>query len=325
MRRREIIALLMTAGWPLAARAQQPARPLIGFISATSAQAYPHLLAAFHRGLAETGYAEGRNVAITYRWAEGDYERLPALAADLVGQGPAVIAATGGSATGFAAKAATSTIPVVVLSGSDPIKSGLIDSFNRPSGNITGVAQLATSLVAKRVELIRELVPQGTVLGLLVNPARPYGEVQTEVEGAARRFGQTLYVVKADSEPALERAFAELGTSGASALMVIPDPFFVLARKRIVALAAHHVLPAVYDWREYADDGGLISYGTSLAEAYHQVGVYTGKILAGAKPSDLPMVQQSTKVELVLNLRVAKALGLTIPPTLLARTDEVIE
>jgi putative ABC transport system substrate-binding protein len=326
MRRREVVGLLTGAAvWPTAASAQQAAQPLIGFISATSAQAYPHLIAAFHRGLAETGYSEGRNVTIAYRWAEGDYGRLPALAAELVRQGPAVITATGGTVSGEVAKAATSTIPIVMLSGADPVRRGLIDSFSRPGGNVTGVAQLTTSLVAKRVELLRELVPQATAIALLVNPNRPTAEMQAEVEAAAHTFGQTVHVIKASREAELEPAFAELGASGAGALMVIPDSFLFFSRKQIVALAARHAVPAIYDWREFVDDGGLVSYGTSLTEAYHQVGVYTGKILGGAKPADLPMVQQSTKLELVLNSRTARALALAIPPTLIARADEVIE
>jgi putative ABC transport system substrate-binding protein len=297
----------------------------IGFLSATSAEAYPHLLAAFHRGLAETGYADGRNLAISYRWAEGDYNRLPALAAELVRQKPTVIAVTGGSVSALAAKSATSTIPLVVLSGGDPIKLGLIDSFSRPGGNVTGVAQLTNSLGSKRFELLRELVPQASVIALLVNPDRPTAEMQAEVDSAARALGLTTHVVGARREPELEDAFAELRARRAGALMVVPDPFFLVARKAIVALAARYALPAIYDWREFAEDGGLVSYGTSLAEAYRQVGLYTGRILSGAKPADLPMVQQSTKLELVLNARTARALGMSISPSLLARADEVIE
>jgi putative ABC transport system substrate-binding protein len=325
MNRRDFLGIVGAAVCPLSAAAQHLDQVPVGFLSATSAEAYPHLLAAFHRGLAETGYADGRNLAISYRWAEGDYKRLPALAAELVRQKPTVIAVTGGSVSAIAAKAATSTIPLVVLSGGDPIKLGLIESFSRPGGNVTGVAQLTNSLGAKRFELLRELVPQASVIALLVNPDRPTAEMQAEVDSAAHALGLATHVVRARRESELEAAFAELRASRAGALMVVPDPFFLVARKAIVASAARYGLPAIYDWREFAEDGGLVSYGTSLAEAYRQVGVYTGRVLSGAKPADLPMVQQSTKLELVFNARTARALGISISPSLLARADEVIE
>lgn len=268
---------------------------------------------------------EGRNTTIQYRWAEGDYDRLLPLAAELVRLQPAVIAATGGTVTAVAAKAATTTIPIIMLSGADPVALGLIDSFSRPSGNVTGVAQLTTSLVEKRLQILRELAPAATNIGFLVNPGRPQDGIVARVEAAARALGQQAHVLRARSEGDLGPAFERLRAAGADALIVGPDPFFVLARKHIVALAAEYRVPTIYEWREYVDDGGLASYGTSLAEAYWQVGAYTGKILAGAKPADLPVVQQSAKLELVLNLRTARAMDLTIPASVLAQADEVIE
>ena len=310
--------------WPLAARAQQPAMPVIGFLSTASPAKFANFVAAFRQGLKEAGYVEGENLAIEYRWAEGHYDRLPALAADLANRQVAVIAASGGDPSALAAKAATATIPIVFNSGTDPVKLGLVASLSRPGGNLTGVSILASMLVAKQMELLRELVPTAVTISFLVNPNNPSTEERIrEMQEAVRAVGQRLQVVTASAEAELESAFATIQRRS-GALIVPADPVFTSQRDRLVALAARHALPASYPYREYAVAGGLMSYGPNLADAYRLIGIYTGRILKGAKPADLP-VQQSTKVEFVINLKTAKALGLTFPLPLIGRADEVIE
>jgi putative ABC transport system substrate-binding protein len=325
MTRREL--LLVLGGAMIAARvlrAQQKAVPVIGFLSSRSPGEAATVVAAFHQGLAETGYVEGQNLAIEYRWAEGRYDRLPALAADLVGRKVDGIVATGGTPSALAAKSATSTIPIVFIS-SDPVVAGLVASFARPGGNVTGFSVLGDELLPKRLELLSELVPQARVIALLVNPnntdtERSIGDVQE----AARVKGVQLHILKASTEGGIDAAFASVVQLQAGPLVVGADPFFNSRRDQLVALAARHAVPAIYALREFAAAGGLISYGPSLAAAYRQAGIYAGRILKGEKPADLP-VQQPTTFELVVNLNTAKALGLTIPPSILARADEVIE
>ncbi len=326
MRRREVIAALGAAAWPLAARAQQPPVRVIGFLGAVSAAtlALVHL-PAFRRGLEEAGYVEGRNVSVEYLWADGFYDRLPALATELVRRRVDVIVAAGGTITAMAAKAATTTIPTIILAGDDPVRLGLVASINRPGGNITGVAQLVVASEGKRLELLRELAPQANLVAFLTNPNRPNSPEQREaIQKAASTLRLGLVVLEADDDDELPRAFAAAQRE-AGALVVGADPYFFARHERIVALADHHSLPAMYFFREFVLAGGLASYGSSLAHAYHQVGVYTGKVLKGADPAELPVVQQSDKLELVINLKTAKALGLTIAPTFVARADEVIE
>jgi putative ABC transport system substrate-binding protein len=329
VRRREFITLLggaaaASALRSVAARAQQPAMPTIGFMSSRSRNDSDYLVAAFRRGLGEGGFIEDRNVAIEFRWAAGQYDRLPALAAELVNLRVAVLIAVGGDPSPIAAKQATSTIPIVFGMGGDPIRAGLVESFNRPGGNVTGVSILTNQLEAKRFGLLRELVP-GALVGVLVNSSYPPAETQLrELEQAALAVGQRLVVAKAGNDEELDGAFTSLLHERVGALLVAAAPYFDTRRDRIVALAAQHRLPAIYHFREYALAGGLLTYGVSLADGYRQFGVYAAKILKGAKPADLP-VQQSVKFELVLNLRTAKALGLEIPATLLALADEVIE
>ena len=327
MKRREFITLIGGAAvaWPVAARAQQSALPVVGVLGSTSQAEWVSFLAAFNRGLKELGYVEGQNVKIEYRWADNRYDRLDALAADLVERQVAVIAALGGTPSVLAAKRATSTVPIVFLVGRDPVELGLVASFNRPGGNVTGVNMLNVALAEKRLELVRELVPKAAVIAILFNRDNPNGQSYvSELEPIARAAGQRTLVLNASNDHDLEAAFAMLVQNRADAVVVAPDPFLDSRPDRVVALAARHAVPAIYQWREFVAAGGLISYGTSLADAHRQQGVYVGSILKGTRPPDLPVIQP-TKFELVINLKTATALGLEVPPTLLAIADEVIE
>jgi putative ABC transport system substrate-binding protein len=309
---------------PGATRAQQKAMPVIGYLGNQSPGPAAPSVAAFRQGLNETGYVEGQNVAIEYRWAEGRYDRLPALAADLVDRKVEVIVASGGLPSALAAQNATSTIPIVFIVG-DPVASGLVASLARPGGNLTGVGVLMTELTPKRLELISEFVPQTRMIGLLVNPNNASTErLIQNMQEAARAKGVQLLILKAGGESEFESAFASMIHLHAGALVVSADPFFLSQREQLVALASHHAVPAIYEWRESVTAGGLISYGPSLASVDRQAGIHAGKILNGAKPADLP-VEQPTRFELVINLKTAKSLGLTVPPSILARADEVIE
>ena len=313
------------AAWPLAARAQQPAMPVVGFINAAAAQSYKQQLSAFLKGLSEAGYVDGRNVTIEYRWAEEQNDRLPAMAADLVRRQVAVIAASSTPAA-LAAKAATTTIPIVFEMGGDPVQLGLVPSLNRPGGNVTGVTQSNQTMAAKRLQLLHELLPATRVMALLVNPAYPtVAETDTkEVQAAARTLGLELHVLNASTERDFDGVFAKLIQLRAGGLVIGGGAFFTSHRERLAALALRHAVPAIFFGREFAVAGGLLSYGADIPEAYRLAGIYTGRVLKGDKPADLP-VQQATKVELIINLRTAKALGITVPNTLIGRADEVIE
>jgi putative ABC transport system substrate-binding protein len=310
---------------PLTVRAQQPAMPVIGYLNGASAAEFPHLVAAFHKGLIETGYTEGRNVAVEYRYADGRYDRLPALAADLVSRRVSAIVATAGTPTIRAAKAATSTVPIVFVIGGDPVMFGIVANLNRPGGNITGITLLDSEVTAKRLGLLLELVPTAAVIGGLTNPNNPISEPQVkELQAAAHTLGRRLLVLKASTESDFAAVFAAIDQQHVDALLVAGDPFFDDRRARLVSLAALHKVPASYIRREFVAEGGLLSYGPDASDAFRQAGIYTGRILKGEKPADLP-VMQPTKFEMVINLKTAKALGLTIPQSLLLRADEVIE
>jgi putative tryptophan/tyrosine transport system substrate-binding protein len=326
MRRREFIAFIGSTAivWHSAVSAQHP--PAIGFLSANTSDAVlPTFVPAFLDGLSESGFIDGQNVAIEYRWASGQYDRLPALAGELVRRPVNVIVAVGGTSSVLAAKAATSTIPVIFGLGADPVKLGLVASLNRPGGNMTGVSYLAPTLVPKLLEILHEALPNATVIAVIVNPNFADRESALEAaQAAARTLGQKLVVLNARTDGEINSAFKSIAERQASALVVLPDPFFTSRRQQLVALAAYQAIPTIYAWPEYTAAGGLMSYGTSLTDAYRQVGVYTAKVLKGAKPAELP-VQEAVKVELILNLKTAKSLGITFPLSLLGRVDKVIE
>jgi putative ABC transport system substrate-binding protein len=326
--RRQFVSAIGSAAiaWPLAARAQQPAMPVIGYLHTASPGPYAQLTAAFLQGLKEAGYIEGQNVSIAYRWAEGQFDRLPALAADLVQRQVAVIAALGGSTSPLAAKKVTSSIPIVFSSGEvDPVKSGLVVSLNRPGGNVTGVNPMTSVLSAKRLELLHQIVPNATAIGYLINVSNPNSDNQAkDVHDAARSLGLQLYDRSASTEQELDAAFTSFAERGVGALFVGNDPVFMSRREQIVALAARQALPASYWSREFVTSGGLTSYAASFVDAYRLAGNYCGRILKGEKPADLPVVQ-SVKLELVINLKTAKALSITVPQSLLATADEIIE
>ena len=327
MRRRKFITLLGgAAAWPLAARAQQPAMPVIGFLHLTSLETNRENLAAFRLGLGDTGYIEDKNVAIEYRWAQGRNDRLPTLVAELVGRQVSVIVVLESTNGALAAKEATKTIPVVFMQGADPVRIGLVDSLNRPGGNLTGINLFLVEVVAKRLELLLELVPTAKSIAYLRNPTNPvFAETETrEVQVAARALGVRLLLMNASRPSEIEAAFADLVQQRADALLVSGDGFLHTHRDEIVALVERHAVPAIYSMREYVAAGGLMSYGTNYLSAWRQAGVYTGRILKGEKPADLPM-QQVTKIELVINLKTAKALGVTFPVSLLGRADEAME
>jgi len=326
MRRRDLIKGIAGSAiaWPLAARAQQPAMPVVGFLHSGLRAEYTHLVTGFQHGMEEAGYVGGQNVAIEYRWADGHYDRLPTLATELIQRHVTVIAALGGDPSVIAAKAATTSVPIVFASGTDPVKLGLVASLNRPGGNLTGVSLLSSPLLTKQLQLLREVIPTATTIGFLANPDNPNTETRArEMQEAVDVMGLKLVVQPARSEDEFEAAFAAVRQR--AGLLIIPaDPFFTNWRDRLVTLAARYALPTCYPFREYAIAGGLMSYGTSLVDAYRLVGVYAGRILKGEQPADLP-VQQSTRVEFVINLQTAKALGLIFTLPLLGRADEVIE
>jgi putative ABC transport system substrate-binding protein len=326
MKRREFIMLLGGAAtWPLGARAQQPSMPVIGLLGATTPHGYAAQLAAFHQGLSEAGFIEGRNVAIEYRWAEDQYDRLPALAADLVRRQVTVIATLGGNTASVAAKAATTTIPVVFHGSVDPVEAGLVASLNRPGGNVTGVVTLNMDTGQKRLELMHELLPAATTIGLLLNPANAVAEAQSkDLQAAARTLALQLRIANASTERDFDAAFASLSQGQVPGLVIGTDGFLVSQSEQLAALTVRHSLPTIFQYRAFVTAGGLMSYGGSVTDSYRLSGVYTGRILKGEKPADLP-VQQATKVELIINLKTAKTLGITFPITLLGRADEVIE
>ncbi|MFL6931079.1 MAG: ABC transporter substrate-binding protein [Xanthobacteraceae bacterium] len=326
MRRRAFIqALGGAAAWPLPLSAQQPAMPVVGFLNTASPAPFNHLVAAFRSGLEEAGFVEGRNVALEFRWADGRYERLPALAAELVQRSVAVLATSGGDPALLAARAATTTIPIVFLIGSDPVELGYVASFNKPGGNLTGVHQLTAMLGAKRLGLLREVAPRAALMGVLINPSfPPAAAMLKDAEKAAASLGIRVLALNATTESEFEPAFSTLAREQASALLIGADPFFNSRRDLLVALAARYRVPTIYEFREFALAGGLMSYGTSLSDSYRQAGNYAGRLLKGARPAELPIVQ-SSKFELVVNLKTAKALGLEVPPGLLTAADEVIE
>jgi putative tryptophan/tyrosine transport system substrate-binding protein len=325
MRRREFITIVgSAAAWPLAARAQQPALPVIGFLHQGLLQPNSHTIDAFRRGLQENGYVDDQNVKLEFRWADGKYDRLPALADDLVRR-PAKVIVAALLPAARAAKAVTATIPIVFISGSDPIETGLVTSLNRPTGNVTGVSLFSVPLIAKRLELLHELIPGAVRAGVLVNPSNPNAEAnEREIKTAARVMGLQIQLIRASSEQDFHAAFAAAGQQRLSGLLVSADGFYASRREVLVALAARHRIPTMYFQREFVAASGLISYGASSPEMYRQAGIYTARILKGEKPADLP-VMQPIKFELMINLKTAKALGLEVPPTLLARADEVIE
>jgi ABC-type uncharacterized transport system substrate-binding protein len=326
MRRREFLGVLVGgAAWPLMARAQQPGMPVIGFLSSRSPSESAGVVAAFREGLRDSGFIEGQNAAIAFRWAEGRYDRLPALATELVGLRVAVLFAAGGPPSALAAKAATTTIPVVFSASSDPVGLGLVASLNRPGANVTGMSTLTTPLGAKGIELLKELIPSASAMAYLVNPSNPSGQLEiNEAQPVAAALGIKLQIINASTEAELDAAFAALSQSHVDGLLVAGEPFFDSQREKIVALAARSAVPTSCAWRENVLAGGLISYGNSLPGLYRQAATYVGRVLKGERPSDLP-VMQPTKFELAINLKTAKSLGLAIPPTLLARADEVIE
>jgi putative ABC transport system substrate-binding protein len=327
MRRREFITFIagVATALPLHAHAQQTAIPVIGFLGAASPVQFADGMLAFHQGLSETGFTEGQNVAIEYRWAENQLDRLPQLAADLVHRGVAVIATGGASPAALAAKAATTTIPVVFQVGVDPVALGLVKSLNRPGGNVTGVTSLNVELAQKRLEVLHELVPTATSIALLVNPATGSSETQSQsLLTASRELGLQLHVLQASSEQEIDAVFASLHGLGIGGLVITADPLFAVRNQQLAELSARFGTPSISPYRAFAKAGGIMSYGGSLTDQYRQLGVYTGRILKGARPADLP-VEQITKVELIVNLKTAKALGLAIPPSVLARADEVIE
>ena len=327
LKRRDFITLIGGAAvaWPLAARAQQGAVPVVGFLNSASPATYSHLLGAFRLGLKESGFIEGENVTIEYRWAENEFDRLPALARELVQRQVAVIAATGGIHSAVAAKAATSTIPIVFNIGDDPVRLGLVASVARPGGNVTGVNNFIYELVAKRLALLRELVPSAARVAVLVNPANAQtATTLRDVEAAARPAGLQIQIAKAGTAREIDAAFAALARDRVDGLFVPPDPLFISRRIQLVQLAARHALPATYPVRDFAEAGGLMSYGTNTADAWHQTGVYTGRILKGTAPAELPVLQP-TKFELVINAQTARMLDLAVPPSLFATADEVIE
>ncbi len=327
MKRREFITLLSGAAvaWPLAVRAQQPALPVIGYLSARSPDETSHLIAAFRRGLGEQDFVEGQNVTIEYRWALGQYDRLPVMASELVRRSVTVLTTTGGEPSTLAAKAATSTIPIVFTTAGDPVKQGLVASYNRPGGNATGIRLLTTSAEPKRLGLLHELVPQATTIGFLLNPS--YSESASQlsaVQEAARTLNLQVHILQASTDREIEAAFETVAPQGIQALAVAADPFFDTRREKLVALAARHTVPTIYHFREYAVDGGLMSYGVDASDAYRLVGVYTGRVLKGVKPADLPVIE-TVKFQFVINLKTAKALGVKISDNLLSLADEVIE